>query len=106
MNELIHQYSLGAALLREAVAGMTPEQLQARPVAGKWSSHEVVCHLADAELLYADRIKRVVAEDKPKLAGMDPDLHVRLCLVERDVENELALIDAVRKQMTSILRTL
>jgi hypothetical protein len=107
MKELIDQYSLGAGKLREAVSGMTTEQLRARPVPGKWSTHEVVCHLADAEMLYADRIKRVLAEDKPKLASMDPDLHVtRLSLVERDVQNELALVDAVRRQMTSILRTL
>jgi hypothetical protein len=33
---------------------MTREQLLARPVPGKWSTQEVVCHLADYEPIYAD----------------------------------------------------
>jgi hypothetical protein len=48
------------ALLREATAGMTREQTMARPVAGKWSTLEVVCHIADFEIVGADRIKRVM----------------------------------------------
>ena len=46
-NELADQYLAGAAQLRAAVAGMTREQLVARPVAGKWSTLEVVCHVSD-----------------------------------------------------------
>jgi uncharacterized damage-inducible protein DinB len=107
MTELLFRYERGPAELRAAVAGMTAEQLRAKPVAGKWSTHEVVCHIADAEMLYADRIKRVLAEDKPPLPGMDPDLHVpRLAIPERDTQEELALIELVRKQMLHILRTL
>ena len=105
--ELISAYERGSAELRDAVAAMTPEQLHARPVPGKWSTHQVVCHLADAEALYADRIKRVLAETNPGLPGMDPDLHVpRLALRERDVQEELQLVELIRRQMTRILRTL
>ncbi len=106
ITELLDQYSRGAAELRAAVAGMTKDQLLARPVAGKWSTHEVVCHLADAEMLYADRIKRVIAEEKPTLLSMDPDLHARLFLAERDTQAELDLIALVRRQMLSIMQTL
>ena len=35
---------------------------------------EVVCHISDFELVYADRMKRVVAEDRPTMFGGDPDL--------------------------------
>ena len=41
-SELAEQYLAGAAALRQAVKGMTREQLVARPVAGKWSTLEVV----------------------------------------------------------------
>ena len=54
----IDDYLSGPALLRQAVAGMTQEQLVARPVPGKWSTLEVICHLADFEIVYADRINR------------------------------------------------
>jgi hypothetical protein len=32
---------------------MTGEQLRSRPVAGKWSTLEVVCHVADREQFFA-----------------------------------------------------
>jgi hypothetical protein len=44
---LIKQYLAGPDLLRRAIAGMEKEQLLARPIPGKWSTQEVVCHLAD-----------------------------------------------------------
>lgn len=100
------EYAAGPELLRTAVAGLTPEQTRARPVTGKWSVHEVVCHLSDCEFLYADRMKRVLAEDKPTLLGLDPDVHVpRLALPERDIGEELALVELVRKQLARILAT-
>ena len=107
MQTLLQQYEHGPALLRAAVAGMTTRQFQARPIPGQWTTHELICHLADAEMLYADRIKRVLAEDRPTLPGMDPDLHVpRLALPERDSFEELAIIDLVRKQMLRIMQTM
>ena len=30
------------------------------PITGTWSVRQVVCHLADAEIVYADRMKRVL----------------------------------------------
>ncbi len=104
---LIDQYRSGPAQLRQAVAGMTREQLTARPVAGKWSTVEVVCHIADFEPVYADRMKRVVAEESPLLLSGDPDkFQARLAYDSRDVAEELTLIETVRSQMARILRTL
>jgi hypothetical protein len=47
--DLISAYEKGVEELRLAVAGMTGEQLRCRPVAGTWSTLEVVCHVADCE---------------------------------------------------------
>ena len=106
-DSLIHDYLTGPQLVRDAVAGMTPQHLHARPQPGKWSTHEVVCHLADTEMLYADRIKRVLAENEPTLFGMDPDVHVpRLARPERVVQEELRLIELVRAQIGHILESL
>ena len=74
MPDLIEDYLAGPQLLRQAVAGMSPEQLIARPIPGKWSTLEVVCHLADFEIVCADRIKRVIAENEPTLFGGDQKL--------------------------------
>jgi uncharacterized damage-inducible protein DinB len=104
---MIASYLDGPRLLREAVRGMSREQMRARPVAGKWSTLEVVCHLADFEPIYADRMKRVIAEERPTLMGAD-EKHFTAALAyhERDAEEELALIAYTRAQMARILRTL
>ena len=104
---LVDQYRAGPAQLRNAVAGMSREQLLARPVAGKWSTLEVVCHLADFEPIYADRMKRVIVEENPLFISGDPDVfQAGLAYSRRDVEEELTLIDTVRAQMARILKTL
>jgi uncharacterized damage-inducible protein DinB len=104
---LIDQYLAGADALRVAIDGMTEEQLDARPIAGKWSTRQVVCHLADFEPIYADRMKRVIAEQCPTFFGGDPDTFAaRLAYERRSVDEELALLAAVRKHMATILREL
>jgi hypothetical protein len=104
---LLEQYLAGAGLVREAVSGMSTEELQAKPISGRWSTLEVVCHLADAEALYAERLKRVLAEHEPSLPRANPDSWVpRLAYQHRDVEEELRLIELIRSQMVRILRTL
>jgi uncharacterized damage-inducible protein DinB len=106
-DALIEQYLAGPGLVRRAVVGMTREQLLARPIPGKWSTQEVVCHLADYEPIYADRMKRVIALKEPELLKGDPGLFAaRLAYDQRVVEEELALIEMTRKQMARILRAL
>ena len=86
---------------------MTPLELDARPIPGKWSTREVICHIADYEPVYADRMKRVIAENEPVISGGSPDaMAARLAYSSRDIEEELALIELVRKQMARILRAL
>jgi hypothetical protein len=107
LAELIDNYVAGPRLLRQAVAGLTREQLLARPVAGKWSTLEVVCHLADFEPIMADRMKRVIAEERPQLIGADEQrFAAALAYDERDLDEELALIEHTRVQMARILRHL
>jgi hypothetical protein len=106
-DALIEHYLAGPGLLRRAVAGMTRDELLARPVPGKWSTLEVVCHLADYEPIYADRMKRVIALDGPELLKGDPGLFAaRLAYDRRDVDDELGLIELTRRQMAHILRGL
>ena len=105
--ELIASYLAGPELLRKAVAGMTREQLLATPIPGKWSTQQVVCHIADFEPIYADRMKRAIAEDEPTVLSGDPDqFAARLAYDQRDVAEELDLIATVRSQMGRIFGTL
>jgi hypothetical protein len=107
LAQLIDPYLAGVQTLRAAVAGMSREQLTARPVPGKWSTLEVVCHLADFEPVLADRMKRVIAEDRPTLLGADETrFAAALAYHQRELEEELAIVEKTRRQMARILRTL
>jgi CRP-like cAMP-binding protein len=106
-SELIDQYAAGPELLRAVTKGMSREQLLARPIPGKWSTLEVICHLADFEIVFADRLKRVIAEKEPTLFGGDPDVFAsRLAYHSRDLDEELQLIAACRGHVVRILKTL
>jgi uncharacterized damage-inducible protein DinB len=103
--ELILAYERGVEELRVAVAGMTNEQLLSRPVAGKWSTLEVVCHIADCEQFFADRMKRTVGMERPLLLGADGFRYpVPLRYQEHDLEDELDLVAITRRQMARTLR--
>jgi hypothetical protein len=106
-DALIEQYLTGPELLRHAIAGMSRQQLLVRPISGKWSTQEVICHLADYEFIYADRMKRVIALEEPVLLPGDPGLFAaRLAYEQREVEEELAFMELTRRHMARILRAL
>lgn len=106
-DELISEYLRGPQLLRDAIQGMTPAQLDAAPVPGKWSTRQLICHIADFEPIYADRMKRIVAEEKPKMMSGDPDqFAAKLAYPTRDLNVELELIDVCRKHVALILKAL
>jgi hypothetical protein len=108
-KELADAYLAGVTQLRAAVKGMTREQLTARPVAGKWSTLEVVCHLADFDPILVERMKRIIAfnKDVPLLLVADENpFAAELKYHDRDLEEELAVIESTRKQMARIIRSL
>lgn len=107
LDALIDDYVKGPRLLRDSVRGLNREQLTARPIAGKWSALEVVCHIVDFDPILADRMKRVIAEERPTLLGADENrFAAALAYHDRDVEEELTILDATRSQLAKILRKL
>ena len=58
-------------------AGLTEEQLRQPEAPGKWSMAEVIHHLIDSEVVWAYRVRTIVAEDQPTLKGYNQDLWVR-----------------------------
>jgi hypothetical protein len=105
MDTALDAYLAGPEALRTAVADMSREQLVARPIPGKWSALELICHLADTDANIAYRIKRVLAEERPAFERVRPDLMVAaLAYHSREAEEELAIIDLTRRQIARILR--
>jgi len=103
-TSLIEAYLAGGETLRTAVARLPREQWNALPGPGAWSILEVVCHLADSEALFTDRMKRVLVEERPPLIYADAAAFVAgLACPVRDLHEEVDLLIAMRGQMARIL---
>jgi hypothetical protein len=71
-RSLIERYAAGASVPGEAIRGLTTAELNAFPVPGTWSIQQIIIHLMDSDLIGADRMKRVAAENTmPQLIGYD-----------------------------------
>jgi len=70
-RHVIARYAAGGPIVSYAVSGLTAEQESACPGPGDWSLAQVVAHILDADLVFSDRIKRVLAEENPTLQPFD-----------------------------------
>jgi uncharacterized damage-inducible protein DinB len=103
-SQLIRAYLDGPVQLRMVVSDLSPQELKARPIPGRWSTLEVVCHLVDSEQAWCHRMKRVIGEEKPLVIGYDQTgFTATLAYDQHDLEEELVLLETMRRQMARIL---
>ncbi|HEX6548854.1 MAG TPA: hypothetical protein VF134_08950, partial [Candidatus Dormibacteraeota bacterium] len=68
---------------------------------------QIVNHVADAELVSAARLRRLLAEDQPHIPAFDQDEYARrLRASERPVRAALSLVWAIREVNAELLTTL
>ena len=102
--ELVARYKAGHATLLASLAGIDEAGLDARPADGGWTPREVVQHTADSEMTAAIRLRRLVAEENPVIAGYDGDTFaLRLHYADRPIEPALDAIAAARSTTAQIL---
>lgn len=101
---LVQEYLGGPDVLEQALVGIPESRLDELPVEGTWSVRQVVCHLTDSEIVYAERIKRVMAEDNPTLFDWSPDLSAGTEFCRGRIPGtELALIRSLRQHIHGLL---
>ena len=110
-QQLIDQYEAGGEKLSLAIRGLTRDDLLAVPDpaanVGRWSIQQVVVHCMDSELVSADRLKRMIAEENPTLIGYDENKFVaNLFYDEQPAEDAVRLVDLMRKTFSKVLRKL
>lgn len=57
--------------LSDALESIGTEKCSISHAPGKWSAAEIVCHLADCELVYAFRLRQTLEEDNPTIQPFD-----------------------------------
>jgi uncharacterized damage-inducible protein DinB len=103
-EQLLAAYRRGPAILLASIAGLGAEDLRARPIEGKMSSLEVLCHIVDSDQFMCDRIKRTIATERPLLIGVESaDYPMPLHYHDRDLEIDLRLFEAQREQLAADL---
>src|SRR5712672_2157952 len=100
---LIARYKDGYHVVAEALSGATDDELDAHPAAGKWSSREIVHHLADSEMTAAIRLRRLLAEERPKIDGYDEAEFARKLHYDRPIQTSLDAFKAARATTADIL---
>jgi hypothetical protein len=103
----VEEYARGLGLIQYAIDGLTAAELASRPGPGDWSIAQVVIHLMDSDLVGADRMKRVIAEENPTLLAYDENKWAKhLFYEEQSLETAVTIFDLNRRQMAAILRRL
>lgn len=83
----------------QKVLDSTPSEILIRPEAPeKWAMREVLAHLADSDVVWAWRIRLILAQHRPQLTGYDQDLwSTRLGYRDSDPRDSVALFSILRK---------
>lgn len=102
-QQLIAQYQDGYRVVADALVKITPEELDFRPGAGKWSPREIIHHLADSEMTAAVRLRLLLAEDRPAIRGYDQDRFAQVLHYERPHEASIELFRASRASTVELM---
>ena len=102
-DALIRQYKDGYRVVAEALAGATDAELDAHPAPEKWSSRQIVHHLADSEMNGALRLRILVAGPERVVLGYDQDQFSRALHYDRPIAASLEAFKAARQTTADIL---
>jgi uncharacterized damage-inducible protein DinB len=111
-----HPYSTEQALaglaatpkrLARLAEKLGPRGSAARPVPDKWSAREIISHLADCEVVYGFRYRKILAEPGTELVAFDQDRWAEgLRYREQPLAPTLTSFSALRSQHLSLFRSL
>lgn len=73
LADILERFRRGGELLAMATTGVAGPELDFKPAENKWSVRQIVCHLADSEVVTAMRLRLIAAEDNPTLGAYDQE---------------------------------
>jgi hypothetical protein len=91
-----------AGRLKTLVDDLGMQGVEQVPVPGKWSARQIVCHLADCEIVFAFRLRQAMAQDHHVIQPFDQDRWAMLydpC----DADTALAVFTEVRRWNVRII---
>ncbi|HEV2424345.1 MAG TPA: putative metal-dependent hydrolase [Terriglobia bacterium] len=105
--QLIAQIADAPARVREAVRGLTPEQMDTCYRPGGWTVRQVVHHLPDSHMNSYVRFKLALTEDQPAIKTYEQALWAELPDSKNTpVETSLTLLEALHERWVNLLRAM
>lgn len=105
--QYIAQIAQAPAKLRNAVAGLSQEQLNTPYRPEGWTICQVVHHLADSHMVSLMRIKTALTEDNPTVKSYDENLWAKLADgAAPAIDDSLNLIEALHHRWVVLLNSL
>lgn len=75
------------------------------PAPGKWSARDILCHLADCEVVFAFRLRQAIAEDHHIIQPFDQKKWAQIYGTQ-SADAALATFEAIRNWNIALLKTL
>ena len=107
VRRAIYHIAEAPAELRDAVGGLSREQLDTRYRLGGWTVRQVVHHVPDSHLNSYCRFKLALTENEPTIKGYHEDRWAELKDSQATpVEVSLALLESLHDRWVTLLKSL
>ena len=75
--DLLERFRRGSELIAAITTGAAGSELDFVPAPGKWSIRQIIAHVADTELVMAQRFRQIAAEENPTIVAFDQEAWAR-----------------------------
>jgi hypothetical protein len=107
LQDQLERFRRGPEVLATVLTGAAGEEVDWPRAPGKWTIRQIMAHLADSELVYAQRLRAVIAEEAPALLAFDQDLWANnLDYARRKPTQSLESLRRIRAENHELLREL
>lgn len=105
LADILERFRRGPELVAVATTGAAGPELDFQPGEGKWSVRQIVCHLADFEMIAAVRFRQMLAEENPVMPAANQDAWaIRLDYSKRKTSQALETFRRVRMDSYELLK--
>jgi uncharacterized damage-inducible protein DinB len=104
-QEPLKVLSLTARRIEAILEDLGSVRVDEPPAPGKWSAREIVCHLADCELVFAFRLRQTLSEDHHVIQPFDQEKWAAK-YTGYDAREALTAFHAVRNWDLAFIRSL
>jgi hypothetical protein len=107
LSELLERFRRGPEILAAALTGAAGAEVDFRPDPKHWSVRQIVAHVSDSEITGHFRMRRVLAEEMPKLEAYDQNAWAEnLNYSKRKYSQSLETFRRIRAENYELLKDL